>query len=269
MPLSTALRGVEWPDPWKLSSQKVGENTANLDTSCDAMVGTFAVSPVLGSFPVSRTRGDRHPCSPPPRVRFGSTVTRRVRSSHVQWRASREKSADSSSSDDRTATPSDNTPSFAEARQKFASDFWNEVGENQGGVPFLKERKGLREGDETGVQGDSTGDGKEGKKTEHEKSNLSPSSGFWSKCTVIGFVLFIWFGMWGLSTVHWPTVAWTIKNPNALAWSNELGWSVINELSKRLGAPILRLITSWCALRSNWKTGFTAGFLSFVVPEVG
>ena len=62
------------------------------------------------------------------------------------WRAAKEvtEGADSTPDDPPTLAPApdETTPSLAEATSKFKHDFWNEIGENVGGVPFLKDRKG-------------------------------------------------------------------------------------------------------------------------------
>ena len=247
----------------------------------------FAVFPVSGSCGVSRhsrTRGrDCKHGSATRGFRFASTTFRRGRGSPVLWRAAKEvtEGADSTPDDPPTPAPApdETTPSLAEATSKFKHDFWNEIGENVGGVPFLKNRKrgGGRavDGGDLGVGGEgddlNTDGGAKKKRISEADSSNAPNKQkqtFWSQCTVLGLVLGAWFLVWGLTSMHWPTVVWTVKHPNALRWSPDLGWSVVLEIGKRLGPAALRLITSVCAVRSKWTRGFLAAFVSFVLPSV-
>ena len=111
-------------------------------------------------------------------------------------------------------------PSFAEAREKFKRDFWDEVANDPGGVPFLKPRDGRggpRRGDPGAKEGGATEE-TSGARADPE-SGAGTTSGhdrrresFWSRCTLAGLALGVWFGVWGLTSMHWPTVAWTAKH---------------------------------------------------------
>ena len=68
--------------------------------------------------------------------------------------------------------------------------------------------------------------------------------------------------------MHWPTVLWTARHPNALAWSVDLGWSVLLEVTRRLAAPTLRLLTAWFAMRSRWALALVAAVGAFAAPGV-
>ena len=185
-------------------------------------------------------------------------------------------------------------PSFAEAREKFKRDFWDEVGNDPGGVPFLKprDRGEDRDGTETeprqteetkGLLGGGTemsdrsaGDDHPSSSSRDETSSSSSSAptlqtkqsreSFWSRCTLIGLVIGVTFTVWGLTSMHWPTVLWTARHPNALAWSVDLGWSVLLEVTRRLAAPTLRLLTAWFAMRSRWALALVAVVGAFTAP---
>jgi hypothetical protein len=170
-------------------------------------------------------------------------------------------------------------PSFAEAREKFKRDFWDEVANDPGGVPFLKPRDGRggpRRGDPGAKEGGATEETSEGnEKRAHPESGAGTTSGrdrrresFWSRCTLAGLALGVWFGVWGLTSMHWPTVAWTAKHPRALAWSVDLGWSVLAEVARRLAAPALRLLAAWFAMRSRWALALVAAVGAFAAPGV-
>ena len=167
-------------------------------------------------------------------------------------------------------------PSFAEAREKFKRDFWDEVANDPGGVPFLKPRDGRggpRRGDPGAKEGGATEE-TSGARADPE-SGAGTTSGhdrrresFWSRCTLAGLALGVWFGVWGLTSMHWPTVAWTAKHPRALAWSVDLGWSVLAEVARRLAAPALRLLAAWFAMRSRWALALVAAVGAFAAPGV-
>ena len=91
---------------------------------------------------------------------------------------------------------------------------------------------------------------------------------FWSRCTLVGLALGVWFGVWGLTSMHWPTVLWTARHPRALAWSVDLGWSVLAEVARRLAAPALRLLAAWFAMRSRWALALVAAVGAFAAPGV-
>ena len=203
------------------------------------------------------------------------------------------KGGDAGSSD---ASPAEG-PSFAEAREKFKRDFWDEVGNDPGGVPFLKprdrgeDRGEDRDGTETepiraeGAKGPlgegtemsdrSTRDDRSSSPSDDETFSFSSSSAprrttkresFWSRCTLVGLALGVWFGVWGLTSMHWPTVLWTARHPRALAWSVDLGWSVLAEVTRRLAAPTARLLTAWFAMRSRWALALVAVVGAFAAP---
>lgn len=184
--------------------------------------------------------------------------------------------------------------SFAEAREKFKRDFWDEVGNDPGGVPFLKPRdrgedrdgveteprqteetKGLLGGG-TEMSDRSAGDDHPKSLSRDETSSSSSSAptlqtkqsreSFWSRCTLVGLVIGVTFTVWGLTSMHWPTVLWTARHPNALAWSVDLGWSVLLEVTRRLAAPTLRLLTAWFAMRSRWALALVAVVGAFTAP---
>ena len=66
--------------------------------------------------------------------------------------------------------------------------------------------------------------------------------------------------------MHWPTTRWVATHPNALLWSDELGWSVAKEVAMRLGAPLLRSVVAWCAMRSHWRVMAAIGAAAFACP---
>lgn len=201
------------------------------------------------------------------------------------------KGGDAGSSD---ASPAEG-PSFAEAREKFKRDFWDEVGNDPGGVPFLKprDRGEDRDGTETeprraegakGPLGEGTEMSDRSSRDDHPSSpsddetfSFSSSSAprrttkkkresFWSRCTLVGLALGVWFGVWGLTSMHWPTVLWTARHPRALAWSVDLGWSVLAEVTRRLAAPTARLLAAWFAMRSRWALALVAVVGAFAAP---
>ena len=170
-------------------------------------------------------------------------------------------------------------PSFAEAREKFKRDFWDEVANDPGGVPFLKprdrgeDRGEDRDGAPRRAEGVTDGGVVEssGDEPESGAGTTSPAprrESFWSRCTVVGLALGVWFGVWGLTSMHWPTVAWTARHPRALAWSVDLGWSVLAEVARRLAAPALRLLAAWFAMRSRWALALVAAVGAFAAPGV-
>lgn len=207
----------------------------------------------------------------------------------------------------------DGDVTFAEARQKFSEQFWDEIEKNPGGVPFLRRmnddlatmndkddlQRTLGEAtndapttetpdlivgghgsagaaaddgtaetpsptaeDDEGGGGSGGGGEEEGKQKDEEQKKV----GFWQRCTLGGLALGVWMATWGLSSVHWPTVWWVAQRPHALAWSQELGWTVMREVFLRLGASVLRLMSAWFAVRSTWWATFACGFASAVVP---
>ena len=62
----------------------------------------------------------------------------------------------------------------------------------------------------------TVGEGGEGTQKQKQKQHQQQLS-FWQRCTLIGLVIGLWMGWWGLSTVHWPTVVWVSQRPHALA----------------------------------------------------
>ena len=173
-------------------------------------------------------------------------------------------------------------PSFAEAREKFKRDFWDEVANDPGGVPFLKPRDrgedrdgrvGPRRAQAVKTRGAmETESGEDETESGAGSTKTWPASprreSFWSRCTLAGLVLGVWFGVWGLTSMHWPTVAWTARHPRALAWSVDLGWSVLAEVARRLAAPMLRLLAAWFAMRSRWALALVAAVGAFAAPGV-
>ena len=172
-------------------------------------------------------------------------------------------------------------PTLAEATEKFTATFWDEIEKNPGGVPFL--RKMNQESQQPAADASSsaarTTSGVafvppetepevtvEVKVLSKDDGGGGKRLGFWQRCTVIGLAIGLWMGYWGLSSVHWPTVWWVAQRPNALAWSPELGWSIIREVALRLGAPILRIATAWFAVRSTWPAMWACGIASAIVP---
>ena len=168
-------------------------------------------------------------------------------------------------------------PTFRDARRKFAEDFWEEVGTDRGGVPFMRERargsSPARADDASSVAEPSSASASSSgapapspaAASNPSDSNPRPTT-FWQRCTLLGLVLGLVMLTWALSTTHWPTVRWLARHPNALLHSPELGWSVAEEAARRLAAPALRFITAWCAVRSHWRVTLAAFVASVVVP---
>ena len=218
--------------------------------------------------PLAR-RGSRRPraarARAPPRAPApGTTTTPRLRAYAPPPRGD----------DDADEPP---TPTFRDARRKFAEDFWEEVGTDRGGVPFMRERargsSPARADDASSVAEPSSASASAsaragagaGGLSNPSDSNPRPTT-FWQRCTLLGLVLGLVMLTWALSTTHWPTVRWLARHPNALLHSPELGWSVAEEAARRLAAPALRFITAWCAVRSHWRATLAAFVASVVVP---
>lgn len=180
--------------------------------------------------------------------------------------------------DGEEATPK--RPTLREASEKFSEDFWDEVGKSRGGVPMLRrmneqldeERDAMRRGDADPSQASSTAPAADdvpspspGAQEATESIDPHPE-GFWRRCTIGGLLIAAVFWWWGLSGMHWPTARWVATHPNALLWSDELGWSVAKEVALRLGAPLLRCVVAWCAMRSHWRVMAAIGAAAFACP---
>jgi len=138
--------------------------------------------------------------------------------------------------DGEEATPK--RPTLREASEKFSEDFWDEVGKSRGGVPMLRrmneqldvERDAMMRGDADPSQASSTAPAADDVPSpspgaQDATASIDPHpEGFWRRCTIGGLLIAAVFWWWGLSGMHWPTARWVATHPNALLWSDELGW---------------------------------------------
>ena len=158
------------------------------------------------------------------------------------------------------------TPTFDEARRKFSRDFWEGVGDDRGGVLSLR---GRPDPDARAPTEDAAASPASPASPSPDPASVPSSSPtFWQRCTLAGLVIGAWMFAWALASTHWPTLGWIARHPGALAWSPELGWSVLAELTRRLAAPALRYLTAWCAVRSHWRVMWASALASAAVVPV-